>query len=440
MRGCRDIHGVLAAARRAVVSDFARLAHVYGFREVETPILERSSLYARALGTTSDVVSSELYYVAGGDLVLRPEGTASAVRSLVAHGVTRPGSPGQRVWYTGAMFRHERPQRLRLRQFTQLGAEVVGESAVTADVDAIAFAERFLRSRTEATLVLNTLGSPHDRKRFNAALREHLSPRYTALSELSRKRFDGGNCMRVLDSKLAEDRDALIGAPSIAEFISSKERARFDELLARLNEENVRYRVDHTLVRGLDYYTSTAFEFVVGKRAVAAGGRYADLHGLSGVGFAVGLERVEPKINADASAGALHAAVVVLPVAAANAESATSEVGQAVRRVTRQLRAADVRAVAKLEAAKLGKQISRAIKAEAAAVVLIGSSDIQRGLAKVKVVDATRPDDQFMQHDVRFEDIVLFCRNNIGTVHTAGSAELQEALDEKLTIKEGMGL
>lgn len=403
-----------------LIGEFARLARTYGFREMETPLIERSSVFARALGATSDVISSELFHVAGrGDLVLRPEGTAAVARAVAAAGGTRAISArGARLWYGGPMFRHERPQRLRLRQFTQLGAEIIGARTLCDDVDIISFCAAFVwqaPGSKDATLALNTLGAPEDRIRFNEALATHLKPRYWALSTASRARVDVGNCMRVLDSTLAEDRDALQGAPRLADFVSMEEMKRFEKLQKRLDEEHVPFKVNPTLVRGLDYYTSTAFEFVRNGRAVAAGGRYAGVHGMDGVGFAIGLERVEhpplpPAEAANVLARDLAGAVAVLPVGAADPEAHSCPVGATARRITRQLRDAGVPAVARLENVKLSKLISRAIRAGAAALVVVGAHDIAAGSVKVKVIDHSRPNAEFVQHDVPLDEIGEFCQ------------------------------
>lgn len=419
MRGCRDVFGAAAAARRALVGRFAALCGFYGFREVETPILERHRTFAAGLGATSDVIASEMFHLAGAsDTVLRPEGTASVARALHAVGLAHQlPAHGVRVWYEGAMFRHERPQRLRLRQFTQLGVEVVGDAGMSADVDVIALAGRFLAETPagkDARLVLNTLGGQEDRARFNDALRKWLAPRYGALSALSRSRFDAGNCMRVLDSKLSEDMDAMKGAPRLWEFLGAAELRRFDELKGRLREEGVEFKVDELLVRGLDYYTSTAFEFVnEDGQAVCAGGRYSNLLGLDGVGFAAGLERVEDPKFAEGMVdnGEFTDAVVVLPIDK-SAELVENRVGIVARDVTRRLRSSGIRTVARLEGVKLGKQMSRAIKAGASAVVIVGDDDIEKGVVKVKVIDRSNSSAEFEQVDVALDAIVQFFSSN----------------------------
>ncbi len=425
VRGCRDVLSETAFGRRALVSRFAQLCDSYGFNEIETPILERASVFSRALGATSDIVSSELFHIAtrqsstdSDRVVLRPEGTAPVLRAIAARrGANSLGTYGTRVWYAGPMFRHERPQRLRLRQFTQLGVEIICDDSLTADVDCIELAHRFLCETpqgSEATLRINTLGSCADRIRYNDALTQYLQPpRYGALSALSRVRVDAGRCLRVLDSKLSEDVDVMRGAPPLDEFVSLQEKERFKVLQRRLKEEGIIFEVDPTLVRGLDYYTSTAFEFVHEGRAIAAGGRYADVHELSGVGFAIGLERVEQeKWQEDDTSiftRPLIRGIAVFPIGIENGESEQSEVGSVCRRVTRELRASGVRTIVRLERGKLGKQISRAIKAGASAIVMIGESDLASGTAKVKLINHANLDAEFEQFDVAIDDVAKFC-------------------------------
>lgn len=224
----------------------------------------------------------------------------------------------------------------------------MGDGIVTSDAEVIELAAGFLseHARQRVGLRINTLGTKKDRVGYNEALRDWLKERYWAMSGISRQRFDAGNCMRILDSKLVEDVDALLGAPRLKEFVGREERERFDELQALLTEAGVEYSVDERLVRGLDYYTSTAFEFdgEAGK-AVCAGGRYMDVVGASGVGFAVGLDRVEDERLWEGSAGVeayeqeWEGGVAVVGHAK-DAGKSGSEIGQMCRKLVREFREA----------------------------------------------------------------------------------------------------
>lgn len=419
MRGCRDLLGRVAANRRALVNAFAAHCQLYAFAEIETPILEHANLYG-SLGETSDVVAGEMYTVEGYDprVVLRPEGTAGVLRALAEAGlVKRMTAGGTKVWYAGPMFRRERPQRKRWRQFWQMGVEWVGEHSVSADAQVIEMATTFLRDAGfGGQLRINTLGNREERDKYNDVLREWLKSRYWAMSRISRERFDSGNCMRILDSKLVEDIDALREGPKLADCVGEKERARFEDLKVLLQEAQVEHVVDEQLVRGLDYYTSTAFE-VDGEegQAICAGGRYDGVVGGHGVGFAIGLDRIEKVDTREKRCGVeaydreLEGGVAVL-AASRGAEYSSSEVGKACRRIARELREAGIKAVTQLEGKKLGKSIPRAIRSGAVAVVVVGDREVEAGCAQVRFI-SERAQGEANLSEVQFVDVVNTVRN-----------------------------
>lgn len=354
--------------------------------------MERAELFARSLGPTSDVISSEMYHVAATDpqLVLRPEGTAGVARALRDVGLLKCAPAyGTRVWYAGQMFRHERPQQGRYRQFWQLGVEAIGDESVTADVDVIVLAAKYMEQiKCETKLRLNTLGSKTNRREYNEALKAFLQNRYWAMSSLSRKRYDSGNCMRILDSKLPEDIDVMANAPRLEEFVEEEQRERFREVCSLLGEAGVTFCVDNRLVRGLDYYTSTAFEFDGREgKAVCAGGRYLDVCGANGVGFAVGLDRVE-KVRCDGIGSfekGLDGGVAVIGLSK-TAEQSGCEVGRVARELTRGLRDRGVKSVSRLEGGRLSKVVGRAVRAGARVVVVVGEKELANGTARIKYV------------------------------------------------------
>lgn len=425
VRGCRDVGPRAAAWRRDLIGVFAAAAKRYGFGEVEAPVLEGLDLYASALGVTSDVVSCELFQAVGpaglgggrAAIVLRPEGTAGVARAF--------GSRGGRAWYAGPMFRYERPQAGRLRQFTQIGAEAF-EEGVGADVDCIGLAAEFVGKCPgghEAELVVNTLGTRFDRERFNAALLGWLKPREGALSVVSRRRLEAGKCMRVLDSKLCEDQKALVGGPCLSEFVSVGEVERFRELKGMLEEDEIPFRVDHMLVRGLDYYSSTAFEFQDREsgRAVCAGGRYDDVQGVSGVGFAAGLERLEEAANGDSegkekgkeSLGGTEGGVAVFALEGFEGSDGKRE-GVVARRVVRRLRQAGVCAmVFAVRNSKVGKAVGRAAQSGTRAVVLVGPADVEKSVVQVKVIEGTSHGSRGKQRAVPVDDVVSTLLSNL---------------------------
>lgn len=448
VRGCRDVRPSLAAKRRAMIDMFGKLAQRFGFAEVEVPLLERAEMYTTALGATSDVVSAEMFRVHGpvtgslrppgdrSELVLRPEGTAGIARAFGSQASL--GSDGARVWYSGPMFRYERPQRLRLRQFTQVGVECIGEASVVSDFDCIALAQAFL-DRTpggkESSLVLNTLGTREDRKAYNAVLSQWLAPRYLSLSFISRQRYEAGNCLRILDSKLPEDEDVMRCAPRLQEYISDADQCRFLKLQEYLRSEGIQFQIDHCLVRGLDYYSSTAFEFVDGSgQAVCAGGRYEQVQGSNGVGFAAGIERLEAsqrdgepseevECDNELQGGVRGGTAVILirPTSCQNETSGTGSIGASGKEervafeVLRRLRENNMCALLRpVRGNRVGKTIGRAVRSGARAIVIVGPDDVAAGVVQVKLVAGTTHEARQDQLTVCTENVVRLIEKHMG--------------------------
>ena len=297
----RDLLGDDAARRRAFDSAFVTVVGAAGYEQIVPPILEDIGVFSR-IGEATDVVSKEMYDFVdrgGRHVALRPEQTASVCRAFVEH---RPSLP-YKAWYSGPNFRYEKPQRGRQRQFDQVGVEVLGTDDPYADVEVIAIGWDFLTSLglADVDLVLNSLGDPEDRRRFSEAVGEHLRAHDGGLSEQSRETLER-NPLRVLDSKRAEDAPIIAGAPRIEEFWSPEAAEHFAAVRDGLDRIGVPWRLDGGLVRGLDYYRRTTFEFRSGaldsaQNALGGGGRYdglvEDLGGPAtpGIGFAIGVER-----------------------------------------------------------------------------------------------------------------------------------------------------
>lgn len=277
----------------------------YGFREIRLPIFETTALFARSIGATTDIVEKEMYSFPdrdGTSLTLRPEGTAGAVRAFIEHNRAAEPVP-QKYFYLGPMFRHERPQAGRLRQFHQFGVESFGTADARADLEAIALLWRFLSDLQlpGLTLELNSLGLADDRSAYIAQLTVYLKGRESHLCGNCRRRIET-NPLRVLDCKVPGCRAATEAAPHLLDFLSPPARAHFDQVLAGLEALGIPYMINHRLVRGLDYYCLTAFELTCShlgaQNAVGAGGRYDGLVASLGgpptpaVGFAAGLERI----------------------------------------------------------------------------------------------------------------------------------------------------
>lgn len=276
----------------------------YCYREIRMPVLEKTELFSRSIGAGTDIVNKEMYTFPdrnGESLTLRPEGTAGCGRALLQHGLANAGP--LRVWYQGPMFRHERPQKGRLRQFHQVGAEAFGIESADIDAEMILMCER-LWGRLGVTglrLQINSLGSPASRERHRRSLLEYLSDHRDQLDEDSVNRLET-NPLRILDSKNPDLEEVIRGAPSLLDAIDDEAAEHFSILRGLLDANGVEYEINPRLVRGLDYYNRTVFEWISGdlgaQGAVCAGGRYDGLleqlggRAAPGVGFAMGLERL----------------------------------------------------------------------------------------------------------------------------------------------------
>jgi histidyl-tRNA synthetase len=314
LQSIRGMHDILPAETPLWHWLEARIEGVfaaYDFHEIRTPMLEQAEVFTRAIGQSTDVVEKEMYAFndRNGDLLsLRPEGTAGVVRAALQHGLLH--TPGLKVWYQGPMFRHERPQKGRQRQFHQFGAEVFGLEQPQADVELILMVERIWRElglAANVRLEINTLGDRADRDRYREQLVAYLSPHRDALDEDSRRRLDT-NPLRIFDSKHPETRALMADAPRLADSLGAAARTHFNAVCAALDDLGVAYRINPGLVRGLDYYCRTVFEWVTddlgAQGTVCAGGRYDDLVAMQGgkatpgIGFALGVERLLALLDA----------------------------------------------------------------------------------------------------------------------------------------------
>ena len=276
----------------------------FNFEEIRTPIMEQTELIVRGIGQLTDIVSKEIFAFEKGDshYVLRPELTAPVVRSFVEHHLDQRGG-SQKLYYIGPMFRAEKPQKGRQRQFHQFGVEVIGSDDPVADVESIAFMMRIYErvGIKNFELKLNSVGDPESREAYKEALRSYLKPNLSKMSQVSQDRFEK-NPMRILDSKEPEDQEFIKNAPVIQDYLNEETAAHFEKVSNYLDELDISYTIDPYLVRGMDYYTRTAFELTspdLGSQdALAGGGRYDLLVEEIGgqptpaVGFAAGMERV----------------------------------------------------------------------------------------------------------------------------------------------------
>jgi histidyl-tRNA synthetase len=354
----------------------------YGYREMRTPMLEPVALFRRSIGEVTDIVEKEMYAFEdrGGDwLALRPEGTASCVRAAIEHGLL---DQPQRIWYRGPMFRRERPQRGRYRQFHQIGVEVFGLPGPDIDLEVIAMTRRLWQALglTDLRLELNSLGDGVERARYRDALLAYLRAHEDRLDADSRRRLET-NPLRVLDSKNPELTEVIAGAPSLLDHLGDASRTHFDQLCAGLDAAGIVYSINPRLVRGLDYYNRTVFEWITdalgAQGTVCAGGRYDGLVAQLGgretpaVGFALGVERLLELIDTSAVDAAPHAYLVALGDAAAAAAPGIAE----------RLRDAvpGLRLLAHCGGGSFKSQFKKADKSGARLALILGDEELAQG-------------------------------------------------------------
>lgn len=389
VRGTQDLLPAAMRRHRAVV-DTARLRALrFGYEEIATPIFEFTEVFARPIGETTDIVMKEMYSFAdkgGEEVTLRPENTAGVVRAVIANGLTQ--SLPLRFFYHGPMFRYERPQKGRFRQFHQIGVELIGVKEPQGDVEVIALGADILAAlgvldRTE--LRLNTLGDAESRGAYRDALVKYFTEHAHKLSEDSRKRLER-NPLRILDSKDQADIALSTAAPHFEDYLTSASREFFSRVRDGLDALGIRYKLDPRLVRGLDYYTHTAFEFVTtelgSQGAVLAGGRYDGLMGVMGgpetpgVGWAAGIERLALMI---AEPEASPRPIALVPIGA-EAETLALRLAQELRRAGFSVDLA--------YSGNLQKRMRRADKIKACAAIILGEDELKRGQAAVRDLDA----------------------------------------------------
>jgi histidyl-tRNA synthetase len=387
----RGTHDLLPEQKRRHnhVETMARdIAALYGFAEMSTPIIEFTEVFSRTLGETSDVVTKEMYSFSRGDgesLTLRPEGTAGVCRAVISNGLTQ--QMPFKVFYRGPMFRYERPQKGRQRQFNQVGVELLGVASPQADIEIIALGAQVLDSLGlggKVALEINTLGDNDSRDAYRAKLVDYLKGSEGKLSPDSRARLER-NPMRVLDSKDEGDKAIVEGAPVMTDSLNDVSRKFFDELLAGLDAIGVVYTVNPHIVRGLDYYCHTAFEFVTtelgAQGTVLAGGRYDGLvkqmggPPTPGTGWAAGVERLAMLIDEPVQS---VRPVAIIPVGEVAANEALV-LAQTLRRSGFTVELG--------YSGNLGRRMNRANKLKAIATVILGEDELARGAASVRNMD-----------------------------------------------------
>ena len=392
-KGTQDILPADSAKWQYVENVARETFKKYNYGEIRTPMFEHYEVISRSVGDTTDIVTKEMYdFHDKGDrhITLRPEGTAPVVRSYVENKLFAPEvQKPVKVYYIGSMFRYERPQAGRLREFHQLGVECFGSKNPATDVETIAMAYQLFNTLgiKDVTLHLNSLGNTESRLAYRQALIDYLTPMRESLSKDSQRRLDE-NPLRVLDSKEKEDKVAVENAPSILDYLDEESQAHFDEVRTMLDSLNIPYVIDTNMVRGLDYYNHTIFEFITtidkSELTICAGGRYDSLveyfggPETAGFGFGLGLERLLLVLDKQGIELPVEESLdVYIAVLGSGANGKALELVQAIRYQG-----------FKAERDYLGRKIKAQFKSadtfKAKTVITLGESEVESGQVKVK--------------------------------------------------------
>ncbi len=394
------------------IEDAARkTAEAYAFKEIRTPVFEHTELFVRGVGDTTDIVNKEMYTFldkGGRSITLRPEGTAGVARAFIENGLVSEALPAKMYYFISA-FRYERPQAGRLREFHQFGCELYGAASPAADAEVISLADTFLRSLglKEVSLRLNSIGCKHCRAAYHAALKEYFRPHLSEMCADCNARFEK-NPMRMLDCKEEKCRMVTAGAPKILDFLCDDCKQHFEEVKRLLDETGIEYTVDPGIVRGLDYYSRTVFEFVTkaagAQGTVLGGGRYDTLleqmgtKPLPAVGFAVGMERLLMVIAAE-NAPVPQEKGVTCYLAGMDGETRKKAFTLAT-----ELRRAGISAETDLMDRSLKAQFKYADKKGARFVAVIGEEELAAGEAQVKDLTASTSE------RVKFEELCTYLK------------------------------
>jgi histidyl-tRNA synthetase len=388
------MHDVLPAdmpAWNLLEDEYRALAESYGYRQIRTPIVEKTALFARSIGEVTDIVEKEMYSFEdrnGDSLSLRPENTASVVRACLQGGLLHDQQ--QRLWYSGPMFRHERPQKGRYRQFHQFGAETFGIGGADIEAELILLAARFWKrlGLEQIDLQINSLGSSECRKRFRELLVEYFRDHYEALDEDSQRRLES-NPLRILDSKNPEMQVLIESAPALRDSLDAQSSDHFDELTDILDQAGVGYAVNQRLVRGLDYYCHTVFEWVTeslgAQGTVCGGGRYdgliEQLGGKPGyaAGFSMGCERLVAMLIDQQLAPAEPGCDVYLLMRGENSVARAQQLAESIRDEMPRLKL-----VVHAGAGSFKSQMRKADKSGARLAIILGEAEIEAGTVSVK--------------------------------------------------------
>ena len=411
IRGMNDLLPETLALWQRIEQSAVIVLAAYGYREIRFPVIEKTELYKRSIGDVTDIVEKEMYTFEdrnGDSLTLRPEGTAGCVRAGIENGLLH--NQVQRLWYAGPMFRHERPQKGRYRQFHQIGVEAFGIGTPDIDAELILLSARLWRMLgiRDLELQINSLGTPAARAQYREALVAHLRAHAQTLDDDSRRRLET-NPLRVLDSKNPDMQAVIASAPSLQEYLDAESLAHFDTLRRLLDQAGIAYRVNPRLVRGLDYYTRTVFEWVTSalgaQGTICAGGRYDGLVAQLGgqdtpaAGFALGIERLAELAAAQQVTGVNVAPQVYI------APLGDGVVVEKALKLSEQLRDSGLRVELNCGSGSLKSQLKRADRSGARYVLILGEAELASGQVGVKNLRAEEP-----QQAVGLTEVTEFLR------------------------------
>ena len=392
IRGMNDCSPTESPLWQWIEGQVRQILSSYGYSEVRMPIVESTPLFARAIGEVTDVVSKEMYTFWDNDeqLTLRPEGTAGCVRAAIEHGWIYNNE--QRLWYMGPMFRHERPQKGRYRQFHQAGVEVFGIATPEIDAELIILTARLWKALgidQHVSLQLNSIGSLEARANYRSALVAFLENHQDLMSEEEKERLVK-NPLRILDTKNQALQDVLDGAPKLLDYLDDESREHFAQLCGLLDAVGIQYEINPKLVRGLDYYNKTVFEWVTSalgaQGTVCGGGRYDGLveqlggHATSGVGFAMGLERLVLLVQEVNKSIPVKSAVDIYVVY--QGEGTTVAAFQLAEKLRSEL--PHLSTMLHCSGGNFKKQFKRADKSGATLALVLGESEVQNNQVVVK--------------------------------------------------------
>ena len=415
IRGMHDILPAQSAAWQHLEATVRTLFNSYGYRELRTPIIEPTELFSRGIGEVTDIVEKEMYTFAdrnGDSLSMRPEGTASCVRAGIQHGLLH--NQQQRIWYTGPMFRHERPQKGRYRQFYQAGIETYGIATPDIDAEVIAVGARLWKQLglKGITLQLNTLGSDEARQDYRHVLIDYFSAHEDQLDDDSKRRLHK-NPLRILDTKNPDLKKVVASAPNLMDYLDDDSKQHFEGLCARLDIMGIEYAINPRLVRGIDYYNRTVFEWVTeelgAQGTVCAGGRYDGLvkqlggRATPACGFGIGLERLLLLMEAQAIQVPALTPDVYLVLAGEAAQIAGVKLAESLRNAQASLSLQSNAAAGSFKA-----QIKRADKSGAEYAFILGGNEVEEDTITIKPLRSGAE-----QHTISQDQLNDFITKNI---------------------------